>query len=568
LSDVIDYLIQKGVKYTLQGPEAVIHCPNCGLEKLSLNINTGLFQCFHCKARDPNGNYAKGHISKLKEVWGDIVPISPIVPNSKRKVDYSNFANLVERYHHAIFESKNAQKYLLKRGFNEEDVKNFKFGFTHRFNQDWLVIPSFEKGVPVLIKYRKLPPDTNTELAKYIREKDSKSVLWNCDALDEYEEIIVVEGELDAATLKRNGYDNVVGATGGAGTLLPEWYDKLINIQKITLIMDSDSAGQTAAREVWSTRLGGAKCWNVLLPEGYDINKYFLEHTKEEFNVLLSKASQFKIKGVVSLDETLQRMYEKSQNEGEVKTFPLPWPSINRLLEGGLRRGKLTVIGGQASSGKTTLALQICYHFSKYYNIPSLYFCLEMDEIDLATKIIQLDRNLAYKDVNYADALLYAMDLEGLPIYLGYHPRVTPDMFYHTLKEVRNRYGIGLAVFDNLQLLVRTDSEAEIAKASGMFKLLSSELDLLFLLISQPRKLNEERNPTFDDLKGTSAISQDADQVMLIHRRRKSGEEEATSFDSIAQIIMDKARFASGGRAKLELIGDKSRFDEIKKEGG
>ena len=53
---------------------------------------------------------------------------------------------------------------------------------------------------------------------------------------------------------------------------------------------------------------------------------------------------------------------------------------------------------------------------------------------------------------------------------------------------------------------------------------------------------------------------------MLIHRRRKSGEEEATSFDSIAQIIMDKARFASGGRAKLELIGDKSRFDEITKE--
>ena len=130
------------------------------------------------------------------------------------------------------------------------------------------------------------------------------------------------------------------------------------------------------------------------------------------------------------------------------------------------------------------------------------------------------------------------------------------------MKEVRNRYGVAFGVFDNLQLLIRSDKESDIGIASRAFKNLVMDLNVMFCLISQPRKLNSENNPTMDTLKGSVTIQQDADYVLLIHRKRLKGMEEG-AFDSLTYAINDKARFAAGGTRKLNFIGEKSRFEEI-----
>jgi len=49
--------------------------------------------------------------------------------------------------------------------------------------------------------------------------------------------------------------------------------------------------------------------------------------------------------------------------------------------------------------------------------------------------------------------------------------------------EVRNRYGVGIGVFDNLQRMIRSGEEADMGKASGMFKDITMDLNMPFLLI-------------------------------------------------------------------------------------
>ena len=133
-------------------------------------------------------------------------------------------------------------------------------------------------------------------------------------------------------------------------------------------------------------------------------------------------------------------------------------------------------------------------------------------------------------------------------------------------------------VFDNLQRMIRTGEEKDMAQASGAFKDLVMELRIPFLLVSQPRKRkSEETNKmmTFHDLKGSSAIPADADQVILLNRKRKTqekGEEVINEewvpdakalLDDIA-VLVDKSRFSAGGAVMLKFIGEKSRI-EVKK---
>ena len=211
------------------------------------------------------------------------------------------------------------------------------------------------------------------------------------------------------------------------------------------------------------------------------------------------------------------------------------------------------------------MAMAILYHFAKNYEIPGLMFCMEMSESALATKVIQLHYDLSYKEINPADGLAYAMKMEDIPLYFGYKSSVTPQIFYNTVKATRDRYGIGIAVFDNLQRMVRSDKESDFAKASGIFKDIAMDLNIPMILISQPRKVNAERDITYDDLKGTGAISADADVVILLNRKRKKGANSVMSFDSKTTVIVDKSRLAAGGRIQLNFVGEKSKFEEIQK---
>ena len=562
MSSVVEYLESKHIKYELQGQEAIIVCPGCGKDKLSINTNSLLFQCFHCKAEDPNSDYASGHLSKLKRLWNDVIDITPTpLPSyiKNRNQEERDYTDLVNRYHFNLLQSKKGKKYLFKRGFDEDVIIKYKLGLVEMKGDTWISIPSYEDGIPKLLKYRKIT-NNNPETKKYEREAGGKSILFNGDALEHFTDVFICEGEMDSIVLLEQGFKNSVGTTGGAGTLLPEWYDKLKLMSKITFIFDADAAGQNAVVKTWAERLGYGKCWNTLLPEGEDLNSYFLKYTVEDFKEL--EPYQFKISGVVSIHDSLCEMWEMSQSKEQL-VYTLPWPEVNKLIGSGLELKELFVIGAQSSMGKTTAAMQIAQHFVDVHKLPSLFFCLEMPNIKLATKLLQLKYDLVYEEIKYEDGLIYANDLQGYEMYTAYTPNISMDKLYNTIEEARNRYGVKFVVFDNLQLLITSNKESEYSKAMKMFKQIAMSLNIIVCLVSQPTKLKGEEKPVFDDLKGSSAIGQAADVVLLLHRKRLKGDKTESSFEPICNFILDKSRYNSGGQVRMLLNGAKSRFESL-----
>lgn len=576
MTDVLSYLDSKNIQYERQGNEVLIVCPYCNKQKLSINIQSGVYKCWHCEALNPESPYVRGHISQLQREWGDILEVSsPFPSKTVKKEPDPDFTELAEQQHKEIWNHPDAIKYLFTRGFEEEDIKQFHLGYDEDLGEKWIAIPSFEDNKVTLISYRRFT-NNDEKIKKYRREKGGKSPLWNGNilkdnTLGEYNnEVNIAEGQFDGMTLVKHGYKNTVAMTAGAGTLKEEWYDLLLPIQRINLILDPDSVGQGAAENVWAKRLGYNRCWNVLLPEGYDVNKYFLYFN--EFDKILKSATQFRIKNVVSLQEAFYEMYNDNRDEKSEDIFPTPWENVNKKLKGGFRRGRLTVLSGLEGTGKTSWAMQVLYHLSSVYKVPTFMFNMEMNAKELSTKVVQLKWDLTTDEVHKSDALIYEQELGDLPIYFGYSSKVTPEIFYNTMVEVRNRYGVELAIFDNFHRMMRTGREYEEGKASGMFKDITMDLGIPFILIAQPRKKNQEQEadrgfmPTRSTIKGTSALAADADDIILLFRRQLKEGEGNTTFESKTKIIFDKSRFSGGGIVTLEYLGEKSRFIEWGKE--
>jgi twinkle protein len=277
----LEYIQGKGLEYRMQSGQAVLKtCPFCGDPKshFYMDQDEGAFYCHKCQER--------GNLVTLKKHYGDHEErktmnrphakpqggirqafedkdAPSIMPDEKKATDT----------HARLLSDKDAMSYItVTRGISIETVKAFKIGL--QIDQGvgrWLTIPHYEKGKLINIKNRSLPPAKKD----FRRVKDCRSILFNGDAIEKHpNEIFITEGEIDALTLWDQGIKNVIGTTTGAGAFDPLWIDQLQAVKKIILCYDPDEAGQKGAREA-ARRLGYDRCFNVVLPDGQDVNEYF-----------------------------------------------------------------------------------------------------------------------------------------------------------------------------------------------------------------------------------------------------------------------------------------------------
>src|SRR5256885_15746217 len=78
------------------------------------------------------------------------------------------------------------------------------------------------------------------------------------------------------------------------------------------------------------------------------------------------------------------------QRPGEIAsdTVPTGFPSVDRLLGGGLRRRDLIVLGGDVGSGKSALALGIALRVAQQESGPGVaFFSGEMNEERLMERV-------------------------------------------------------------------------------------------------------------------------------------------------------------------------------------
>lgn len=575
----IEYIQKKGIAYKLQSGQAVFNCPFCGEVKghLYMDQQDGAFFCHKCNER--------GNLITLQRHFGDYQKDSPSMErlnqtrheavraafdDQSKPYNIPEEKNVIEA-HKRLLNEKTAFEYVtVKRGLSVETIKAFKIGlYIDKDGDRWLVIPHFEKGKLVNIKSRSLPPAKKT----FRRVKDCRSVLFNSDCLEVNNMVFLCEGEIDALTLWDRGEKNVIATTTGAGSFEPAWIDQLKDVKKIIVLYDPDEAGQKGAHELLR-RLGYDRCFNVVLPEGQDVNEYFTSgHTISDFIGYVSEhARQFDVAGVMSFAEGLKKYQEEYQKPETSTGIRTGWHSVDKIIKTGLMPGELIVLSAPPKIGKSTLALQIVSH-NALQEIPALFFCLEMRPMKVIHKITQC--HVKSEEIGVMEIEQTQAAFKGKPLYLGFcYQRPTLEGIIETIKASIRRYGLKLVVFDHLHFLCRSinNQVQEVGLAVQTFKFLAEELEIPIILIAQPRKIQPDSIMTAQDLKDSSAIYSDCDHLILMHRARKvtnindlkdGAPLQTEAFDPITLIRIEASRYNPGGETIFYYHGDYSRFDEV-----
>lgn len=547
-----ELLTSLGILHQQKGTEFILDCPYCGKDcHLYLNAS-GVFKCHHCQE---SGGWAKlrkeyATASNIQAPKGKplSLPSEEYVQGCVKKLLGPHGTPVVE--------------YLYSRKITLEQIHHFRLGMDTKNGKPVLVIPTIENGRPVNVKYRTIPPAEK----QYFRWDGGKSALFNSDTLKTLKDdnpVFITEGEIDAISLAGMGF-SAVGITGGAGTINPAWIEQLERFEKIVLVYDSDNAGREGARKI-ARRIGLERCYNVKLSVK-DVNEFVMQgHSKDEFQQLVTEAERFDVENVCSTLQAFVDLTKEYDRQHDATCLSPHWPSVEKLT-GDFQAGDLIVVSAKEKTGKTTWCLNMAHQWAKQGH-PVLFYCLEMRPSRLVRKLIQTVLRKQDEELIPKVLLDGYREMSEYPLYWGYnYKKVTADVVFDTIRLAWKRYGIEAVVFDNLHYLARdiAHQTQEVGYISRSFKLLAEELEIPIILIAQPRKIERNSIMGIEDLKDSSSIGADADQVIILYREKtRAAEGGESSFKSETLVRVDASRYRPGGETLLYFDGATGTYTEL-----
>lgn len=597
--DLKDYLESKNLQVQQVGNNLQADCPFCDDDRQRFGVNNnnnhayyGYWNCLNggCGVKGRSIKSLQKEFNKLNgEDERSKIEIKK--PNNDDKEDADIDQTLAAKYYNNVDKKKRGAKdYLMQeRGFSTKTIKHFMLGSWKKKGYEYVSLPFWENGELVNIKFRAI--NFKDKSYKWRRITGGKSSLFHDEVLDnqEIKEIFLCEAELDAIALWNAGFKNVVAVTTGAKAMQPEWYDRLERFEKINLVFDNDVDGQDGAEKM-AKRLGMNRCHNIVIPQEdikedgkkktlKDANQYFWDkdnrkerYTEKDFKKLVNKAKQFQVKAVMSLTEAYRELIKlrHTADDDELIGHITRWQRINRILPRS-KPGYFVVVTANPKVGKTSWVMDWFTDLSKN-GTPTYIECCEMRQLRMAEKTIAN----AIPDFTNVDNLTELQIRQARfqnpadIMYLGYPEDgvIELEAMAEKITNVVQRYGVKAVCFDHLHFLVRGDNVRDkIGEVTRRFKLLAEQLGILFVLIAQPRKVENNRVPTANDLKDSSSIYQDLDSLVILHRRIKmddsygddDADESNAKMESVTEVHVT-SRWGDGGSCLLNFNGRKSKY--------
>jgi replicative DNA helicase len=254
-------------------------------------------------------------------------------------------------------------------------------------------------------------------------------------------------------------------------------------------------------------------------------------------------------------------------------------------LTGGMREGELIILAARPAMGKTALALNIAYNVATRRENPKAVaiFSLEMSKESLLTRIVcaaasvdQQKFRSGYLNRDERHALQEALHrIVEAPLYIDDTAGSNLMDIHSKLRRLQAEQNLGLVIVDYLQLMQgrgRFENRVqEISSLSRGFKLMSKELRVPFLVLSQLSRAVETRQgdhrPMLSDLRESGSIEQDADMVGFIFREEVYRPDKE-SLKGLAELILAKQRNGPTGKVKLAYLNKFTRFESLSHDTG
>jgi replicative DNA helicase len=252
-------------------------------------------------------------------------------------------------------------------------------------------------------------------------------------------------------------------------------------------------------------------------------------------------------------------------------TIASGFPSMDRMLGGGLRRRDLAVLGGDVGVGKSSFALAVALRIAERGE-PVTFFSGEMDEERLWERALAIEARLRLDDIrrgNLSDEARAglggaAVRLRELP--LTFRPLASPS--FEDTAELVERAAAPAILVDSLQLLPPRrragDAEEEAAFAVRRFKEIALAANAAVLAVSQLPRFNPKRRdprPTLDDFGAMGAVKYTADVVLGLYREDMY--QTARGVEGATELIVAKNRHGPTGFVDLYFYRDWMRFEDM-----
>ncbi len=514
----------------------VMYCPYCQHHKprLAIHEDTGVWKCWVCDESGPFSKLAKklGFSSAIEKDDVDSIDYITLPPNSR----------LLE--------------YTMKRGIGQaltelalrydQDLRACVFLYPHPITGD---------NCGYKIKYLKgkgfrwISVKGEEHPGIYIPDHDM--------FIDEEKYVVVTEGEFDALSLVELGINAI--ATGGATNA--KSFPYLDRYETVYLCYDNDEAGRRGA--VKAGEYFGDKAKTVLLPEAKDPNDWHVKHggTTERFwEVVHSNPLVISAKALVS--DTFSYLYNPDLVKGE----PTGLVGLDKMLGGGKRLGELTITHAEAKTGKNSLWHQLMYYWLQR-GIPLGYASRELSpttEVMPNLFSIHLEKNLLDGVPSDEDEGKCKDKVKDWPLFFatgyGYMSLSKVKEWVIWLKE---EHGVQYFFFDHLHYMLE---EPEDHKSAGklimLLKTLAKDYNIHMDVIIQPNKVYEGMKLNKNTIKGTSALGQTLDNLLVFERviDEKTGKRSNISRLSLEE---GRSKLAKHGTVLLEYEPHTMRFYEV-----
>jgi replicative DNA helicase len=250
-------------------------------------------------------------------------------------------------------------------------------------------------------------------------------------------------------------------------------------------------------------------------------------------------------------------------------TVPSGFPSLDKLLGGGLRRGDLVVLGGDVGSGKSALALAVALRVAQQRR-STLFYSGEMTvervleralAIEGRTRIDDLRRG-TLDEVTRAGVGAAAIRLrDELPIV----ERVPAGGVAAIADEVGALRGVDLVIVDGLESLLpgaRAPVEEEAAAVRSLKQLALDARVAVLLTTSLPHlAARNDHRPLLDDFGANGTVKERADVVLSLFREGMY--DSARGIEGATELLVRKNRNGGTGYVDLYFYAHWMRFEDM-----
>ncbi|MDH5236504.1 MAG: replicative DNA helicase [Acidimicrobiia bacterium] len=273
--------------------------------------------------------------------------------------------------------------------------------------------------------------------------------------------------------------------------------------------------------------------------------------------------------------DRLEELYERGET---ITGTPTGYLDLDEMLSG-LQPNALIVVGARPAMGKTSFALGMAAHAALEAQKPTLFFSLEMSQLELTQRMLCSEARVDAKAVR--DGKLTEADwskighgvgrLAEAPVWIDDNPNTTVMEIRAKARRLKSRIGdLGMVVVDYLQLMTGRSSaenrQVEVSEISRGLKILAREIEAPVVACSQLSRgleMRQDKRPMLADLRESGAIEQDADVVMFLYRDEVYNPDSADV--GTAEVIVAKHRSGPTGTCRLAFLPHYTRFANMAK---